>query len=103
MLAVSVCAGCGSWRLFMCAALFIIHDLGVARFDQMFEIFLDRFHGVLLTDQVGSLLGDHHLGRVRVPAHARRYDGGVSHPQSLDTSNSATGSKYLMNCLFECN
>ena len=59
--------------------------------DQVLEVFLDGADGVPFEDEVGRLLRDHHLRRVRVAAQRRRDDRCVDHPQALQAPHSATG------------
>ena len=69
--------------------VFLFHDLLVLDLEQVFEVLLDRCHGVFVTDDVGGLLSDHHLRRVRVAAQRARYHRRVDDSQVLQTAYSA--------------
>src|SRR6218665_3202425 len=101
-LALRLCcfASCCTSRLFSGSSLLVsslsgqylllLHDLLVPDLVQMPEVLLDGQDRVLASDVVRRLFGDHHLNGVRVPARARWDDGGVDHPQALQSTHPTT-------------
>lgn len=52
----------------------ILEYLAVLDGDHVTEVVFDRLHAVDSSDDIGRLLSNHHLGRVRVATHRARHD-----------------------------
>lgn len=78
------------WRRMRFSRLVIIHDAVMLGLDEMLEVSFDRFHRVLLANEIRRFLADHHLCGVRVAAHRARDDRRVSHAQTFDAAHTET-------------